>query len=260
MVKKLTKIETYLAQIEGQKTLLRQIDLSDYEIANLRQFNKVREIYSSNAIEGNTFTENETAILLETGIPIRDKTLKENLEIVNLAKALEYSDDLIKFDKSIDLTNLILNMHSIAMAGVLDDPLDVGRFRKVRNWIGGASISTSTPQAIWLHMKELENVYETKKNILHPILLACIISYRFVCIHPFVDGNGRVSRLLLNYILGKHGYLSVIIKPETKQDYYKALEDSNKEKGYLKCDSYIEYICSILLKRYRAEIENLSRD
>ncbi|MNL91034.1 Fic/DOC family protein [compost metagenome] len=260
MVRKATKIETYLAQIEEQRTLLSQIDLSDYEIANLRQFNKVKEIYSSNAIEGNTFTENETAILLETGMPIVGKVLKENLEIVNLSKAIDYSDDLITFDKSIDFNNLILNMHSIAMAGLLNDPSAVGRFIQVRNLLGGPSTDTNSSQAIWLYMKELENVYETKRDSLHPIFLACIISYRFVCIHPFVDGNDRVSRLLLNYILGKYGYLSVIINPDTKHDYYKALEDSNKEKGYFKCDSYIEYICSVLLKRYRDEVENLSRD
>lgn len=108
------------------------------------------------------------------------------------------------------------------------DVEESGEYKTKRNWIGGASIHTSPPNGVEKHMKNLMQWYNENKNKINPIVLATIFKYRFLCIHPFIDGNGRTSRIVKNYILNQNGYCGIIIDPKlNKLDYYKALEESH---------------------------------
>ncbi|WP_336765597.1 Fic family protein [Paenibacillus sp. USHLN196] len=184
--------------------------------------------YHSNAIEGNTFTYRETAFFLREGLTVKGKSLREHLEIVNHAEAIDYLQEVIK-DR--DLTErFIKDMHAILFQGVRDINFSPGDYKKEDNHVLTitGNIHQYTPAIhVSVEMEKLINWYNTQKITMHPIQLAAIFHHRLVAIHPFTDGNGRVSRLAMNLILMKNGFPPAIIRNENREEYYTALEQAD---------------------------------
>lgn len=176
--------------------------------------------YNSNAIEGNTLTLIETKVVLE-GITIGGKTLREHLEVVNHKDAILYIEEIIRNKESLTEWQ-IRNIHRLVLKGINDDY--AGRYRDKDVLISGVSHippkHTKIKEAMDLFMKE----YEERFLEMHPIERASRVHADFVLIHPFIDGNGRTARLLLNLELMKDGYPPIVIKNENKVDYYAQLE------------------------------------
>lgn len=140
--------------------------------------------------------------------------------------------------------DLIKHVHRIITAGTLDNVLDEGEYKRSRNWIG--NIETTSPSHVPIHMRKLLDYYNSEKDKLHPIVLAARFKYMFLKIHPFIDGNGRTSRWLFNYIMKLNGYTRVIIYPEDKEEYYKVLDKSTKDNT----DELAIFMCKCLLRQY----------
>lgn len=119
-----------------------------------------------------------------------------------------------------------------------------GNYKRERNWVG--NIETSAPSHVPIHTKKLLGWYGEEKDRIHPIVLASKFKYRFLKIHPFIDGNGRTSRWIFNYMMKNSGYVSVIIYPEDKEEYYKVLDKCFKDNT----TSFAIFMCKCLLKQY----------
>lgn len=245
-MKDLYSYSNLISQIDRKIKILTEAEVIEnkYEFHKLRDL--VKEVYSTNSIEGNSMDIMETKYILETGCTVSGKTIKEHMEIDNTAKAIKYADNCL--ENNLELTEeMIKNIHRILTNGVLDVE-ESGEYKTKRNWIGGASIHTSPPNSVEKHMNTLVKWYNENKENMNPIALATIFKYRFVCIHPFIDGNGRTSRIITNYILNQNGYCGIIIDPKlNKLDYYKALEESHiYAEDKFKCDPLIKFNCICL--------------
>lgn len=190
-------------------------------IKNLDEWYRVELTYTSNAIEGNTLSRVETALVVEKGITVEGKTIREHLEAVNHARAFEFIQRLAA-KKRRALTNAdILDIHRIILAGI--DDVNAGRYRNIPVRIAGSSVVMPNPRKVHDLMQSFGEWMSENSND-HPALFAAEAHYRLVSIHPFVDGNGRTARLLMNLILMKHGYPPAIIKKEERKRYLEALE------------------------------------
>jgi Fic family protein len=200
--------------------------------------------YDSAAIEGNTLSLQETSSLLFENRTPSTKSLREINEILNHKKAfdylLEYKDDLTK--------ELILKLHSFVVKDTLKPHLEnqIGIYRKVQVYIRGTTWMPPTPEEVPREISNLLNWYSRNKDILHPLVLASYFHVAFETIHPFVDGNGRTGRLLMNFILHK-GRLPMINIPNLKKTrYYDCLQEA-QIKGNL--EPIIKFLFELLKKQ-----------
>ena len=213
------------------KKILADIDKLKSEVDKFRQFDSYRiaqaleleYTYESNRIEGNTLTLKETDLVVNEGLTISGKSMREHLEAINHNEAVDYIKELIKKNVLISEREL-LSIHQLILKSI--DPENAGKYRNVQVMIKGSK--HSPPQA-FLVPKQMEDFfiwYNENKTLLHPVVLAAEVHERVVTIHPFIDGNGRTSRLLMNMILLKHGYVIANIKGdvESRMAYYNALE------------------------------------
>ncbi len=212
--------EKLLSRIIEKKQKLDSIrPLPGDSIKKLHEEMRLLHTYHSNAIEGNTLTLSETKLVLEEGITIGGKSLREHIETTNNAKAFDYIETIIgKKKKTIDHIT-IQKIHEIVTAGILEE---AGRYRTKNVRITGA---TKTPpdwsKVVNLMDEFIENIEKSEKN---PIETSAFLHHRFVEIHPFIDGNGRVARLLTNMYLIGLGYSPIVIKTEDRKKYYKHLK------------------------------------
>lgn len=179
--------------------------------------------YNSNAIEGNTLTLSEKKVVLE-GITIGGKTLKEHLEAINHKEAILYVEDIVKQNEDFSEWQ-IKNIHRLVLKGI--DDVNAGMYRKENLLISGA---THTPPDYFLvqeQMSDLLRWYHGEGQNLHVIERAALLHVKFAKIHPFVDGNGRTARLLLNLELMKNGYPPIVIRKEERINYYNALDKAH---------------------------------
>ena len=195
---------------------------------------KIDWTYNSNAIEGNTLTLQETAFFLQHGLTSKGRTLKEYLEAQNHAEAIDRMKDIIQQNRSIT-EGLIKELHALLLRGI--DFIWVGpKSNKVKKEIFQGKYKTKPNHVITLNGKihkyceplsvpeEMEKlVWFINNSGLHPVEVSALTHHKFVAVHPFDDGNGRVGRLLMNLILMKNGYLPVVIKNEKREEYYRAL-------------------------------------
>lgn len=183
--------------------------------------------YHTNAIEGNTFTYRETAFFLREGLTVKGKSLREHLEIINHAEAIDYLHEAIQ---QRDLTERIIkDFHAILFQGVRDIDFSPGDYKKMDNHV--LTISGNIHQyvpavQVPYEMERLIQWYNENSDM-HPVKLASLLHHKLTAIHPFTNGNGRVSRLAMNFVLLKHGYPPAIIRNEKRQDYYSALEQAD---------------------------------
>jgi len=197
--------------------------------------------YNSTAIEGNTLTLQETTRLLFQNIVPSGKSLREINETINHKKAfdyiLDYKEDITK--------EFILELHRLVVANTLKPELNsqIGRYRNVQVFIIGVLWFPPKPVEVHQKMASLLTWYTKNKKKLHPLILASYFHTEFEKIHPFVDGNERVGRLLMNFILHKKKYPMINIPNAIKYKYYEALEKA-QTKNNLK--PFVKFMIDLL--------------
>ena len=196
-------------------------------LKSLRNSINLEWTYNSNGIEGNTLTLRETQIVLE-GITVGGKTLREHLEAINHEKAIEYIEDLVKEKDPVTEWN-IKNIHQLVLKEI--DDKNAGKYRSENVAVMGATHTPPDHLIVPELMEKLILNYQ-KWNKYHPIIKAALIHGELVKIHPFIDGNGRTFRLVMNLSLMNSGYLPVIIKKENRLEYYNALDKAHTTGDY----------------------------
>lgn len=194
--------------------------LSPAIVKNLHEDLILRWTYHSNAIEGNTLTLLETKVVLE-GITVGGKALREHFEAINHRDAILYVEDIIKKNEPFSEWQ-IRNIHQLILKNIDDE--NAGRYRQQNVLISGAT--TNPPDYTLLNEKMAQFIdwYNTDAHKLHPLERAAKVHADFVGIHPFIDGNGRTSRLLMNLELLKAGYPPSVITVDNRLAYYEALD------------------------------------
>lgn len=176
--------------------------------------------HNSTAIEGNTLTLLETKVLLEDGISIGGKELREIYEVINHKKAYQYVKKCIAQKRQLD-ENIVKDIHSILMENIIIG----GKYRNQEVRISGAGHTSTSGNDMFAQIKNFYADLLWKSKELNPIDLAVWTHAEFVRIHPFIDGNGRTSRLIMNYQLMMSDFLPISIAKENRVEYYNALEE-----------------------------------
>ena len=206
-------------QLKKQFDSLKPFDVKQAE--NLKEFLDIELTYNSNAIEGSTLTYAETKLILNEGITIGDKKLREHLEVINHKEAIDYIETLIN-KKTHEIKECeILKIHSIILRGI--DTANAGRYRNAGVRIAHSKVILPNQMKVPELMTKFF-VWLQKSNNIHPVELASEAHYKFVSIHPFINGNGRTARLLMNLILLQKGYPLFTIKIEQRKKYLEVLE------------------------------------
>lgn len=223
---------------------INKLDLYQNIINELRPFegemlNQVKEFYrvgltwTSNALEGNSLTESETKVLIEDGLTVGGRPLKEMFEAVDHAKAYDYMFTLLG-NKEIDEKD-ILYLHKLFYQNIDED--SAGRFRNIPVFISGSNYPVTKVENITSEIDSLCKWIITERKNFHPVVFAALVHKKFVFIHPFKDGNGRVARLLMNTALIQDGYLPALIPPILRTEYISLLEKAHKDDK-----SFIDFI------------------
>ena len=193
-------------------------------LTSLRNYYRVGLTWSSNALEGNSLTESETKVIIEDGLTVQGRPLHDVYEALGHAEAYDYIH-AVAVDKDLSVAD-ILKLHELFYKRI--NPEQAGKFRRVKVFISGSRYPLPPPEKTAVLMDEfIRWLNENEKNI-HPVKLAAEVHKRFVFIHPFVDGNGRVARLLMNLILIRHGYPVAIIPPILRPEYITLLEAAHR--------------------------------
>lgn len=197
--------------------------LSKDALKQIHEYYKIGLTYSSNALDGNTLDLVETKVVLEDGLTINGKPLKDHLETIGHAAAF---DLLLELAKNKTFTeDDIKTLHSLFYSKI--DNKHAGCYREKQVIVTGADIDFPSPAELDDKMKALiKELYDLKQR-LHPVEYAAMVHALFVNVHPFIDGNGRVARLLMNLALLQAGYNITIIPPVVRADYIRALQSSN---------------------------------
>ncbi len=192
-------------------------DLPEATVKSYMQSFELEYTHNSTAIEGNTLTLLETKVVIEEGLSVGGKHLREIYEVINHNKAYQYikkciSEDLILSEE------IIKNIHNILMENIIPG----GIYRNVDVYISGAEHTPPSPTEMY---QQIKNFYFDllEKKFANEIELAAWTHAEFVRIHPFVDGNGRTARLIMNYQLMKKGFLPISIKKESRLEYFNTL-------------------------------------
>jgi Fic family protein len=211
-----------LEQLDDLKKCLDSFrPLNPAQIKNLQEAWDVEYTYESNRIEGNTLTLQETSLVINEGITIGGKRLNEHLEAINHKDAIAYIRELAS--GQMKLNEYTLNsIHALILKGI--DQGNAGKYRSVPVTISGAKHVPPQPFLILTLMEDLFRFHDIEKDRMHPVLLAAEMHVRLVTIHPWIDGNGRTSRLLMNLILLQYGYPIANIAADQRITYYNALE------------------------------------
>ena len=230
------------------KELLKEIDKLQAEINKYRPLDKklieqqkeyfrVGLTYTSNALEGNSLTETETKIVIEEGITIGGKPLKDHFEAIGHSEAF---DCIYKLAKGKTITERdIKELHRLFYYRI--DKENAGEYRKIKAYITGSKFPLPSPEEIPGLTKKFIAQIKSQRSKKHPVELAASAHKELVFIHPFVDGNGRVGRLLMNLILLQEGFSITLIPPVVRPAYLQALE-----KAHTRDNDFIELIARMV--------------
>jgi Fic family protein len=224
-----TLLETRLQQVDTLKIRLQQArPLHSDALNKIKSAFEMEYTFESNRIEGNTLTLQETALIVNEGITIGGKSMREHLEAINHAQAVEYIKETATAGMNIT-ERTIKEIHALILHGINRE--QAGQYRNVPVMIVGSRHTPPQPYLIAPQMEQFIRHYSSlrNKNTHHPVLIAAFLHDELVKIHPFIDGNGRTSRLLMNLYLLSEGYTITTLKGdnEAKQAYYAALEQSH---------------------------------
>ena len=204
-------------------------------VQKLREKFQIEMTYNSNAIEGNSLTLRETFLVINEGLTVKGKPLKDHLEAKDHHAALEYLYDLIEKNKRHTVSEMLIrNLHQIIVQET--DKEWAGRYRNANVIIGGARHTPPDALQVSQKMRDLISWLNSEKNKTDVIELAALLHHKLVHIHPFFDGNGRTSRLAMNLLLMQAGYPLVVILKNDRKKYYDVLSkaDDNKYEPLVK--------------------------
>lgn len=216
------KIDILKKTLDSYRPLLPEI------VTNLHEDLVLRWTYHSNAIEGNTLTLKETKVALE-GITVGGKTIREHFEAINHREAIYFVEDLVKRNEPLSEWQ-VKSTHQLILKNI--DDAHAGVYRRTNVIIAGADHLPPDALHVESEMHAFINWYREKAPALHPIERAARVHADFVKIHPFTDGNGRTSRLLMNLELMKDGYPPVVFPVERRLEYYEALDAAHTKQDY----------------------------
>lgn len=242
----LTKVDTLKAALDAARPL------PSHTVASLREKLALEWTYHSNAIEGNTLTLRETKVVLE-GITVGGKTLREHFEVTNHRDAIFYVEEIVAGNEALTQWQ-IKNIHSLVLKGIDDG--ERGQYRRENVVITGAS---TTPPG-FLHLAdEMRCLVEWHQHaaISHPVMRAAELHTRFVKIHPFIDGNGRTGRLIMNLELMKAGYPPAVIRKEDRLAYYDALDVACVDGAY---DDITQLVAEAVVRSLSVYLDLLAPD
>lgn len=220
MMKQFKRVDDLKAQVDVLRPL------PEHTVKSLHEALVLEWTYHSNAIEGNTLTLMETKVVLD-GITIGGKSMREHFEAINHREAIFYVEGLLK-DEEVLGEPQIKSLHQLVLKNI--DDQNAGAYRQQNVVISGASHTPVDHLHVPAAMKDLLVCCQSFSG--HPVERAARLHADFVKIHPFVDGNGRTGRLLLNLELMRSGYLPVIIKAENRLAYYQALDAAGAKQNY----------------------------
>lgn len=243
--KKYHGLEYDFSQIDSLKEAIDQHRPFSKRLAeSLHEKLIVEWTYNSNAIEGNTLTMSETKVVLE-GITIGGKSIVEHLETINHREAILFVEDLVSNKELLTEWN-IKNINALILKEI--DNLNAGKYRTENVVISGAKHLPPKHYEISHLMQKLIAEYQKEWQNYHPVVRATLLHGEFVKIHPFVDGNGRTSRLLLNFELMKNGYNPIIIKNDNRAKYYEVLDLAHTTMNY---SPFIKLVSELLIESER---------
>jgi Fic family protein len=215
-------MENRLKQLADKKAKLDEYrPLPPDLVKNLDEWFRVELTYTSNAIEGNTLSRQETALVVEKGITVDGKSLNEHLEAINHAEALDYIKTLATSKRAEITERDLLNLHRLILQKI--DDSNAGKYRNVAVRIAGSTVQLPNAYKVpelmsefaeWLNQSPLDNAVKTGADA----------HFKLVSIHPFTDGNGRTARLLMNLLLMQEGYPPALIRKEDRRVYINAIE------------------------------------
>lgn len=238
----LKKREQYL----HGRTFIPELTLQSFE-----QAFEIEYTHNSTAIEGNTLTLMETKLVLEDGISVGGKNLREIYEAVNHNKAYHYVKDCIAKGSLLD-EKTVKDIHALLMQNIIIG----GIYRNVDVYISGVQHTPPSPNEMYRQIKDFYSDLEWKSKELNAIELAAWTHVEFVRILPFPDGNGRTSRLIMNYQLMANGFPTISINKENRLEYFNTLEAYAVEGNFTKFAQMIEELTEKQLDRYIGMIEN----
>lgn len=239
---------TIFAHVDALKSqLAKRRPLTQGELKRLQDEFLVEFTYNSNAIEGNTLTLRETALVLE-GVTVDKKPLKDHLEAVGHRDAFLYVQQLVT-DKVLISEKVIRAIHSLVL---MDRPDDKGVYRRIPVTIMGAYHEPPQPYLVLVQMEQL--IAGQKENKRHSIENAALFHLDFEGIHPFIDGNGRTGRLLLNLMLMQQGYPPIDVKFSDRKRYYSCFDSYYRDKN---ATPMVEMVSEYLEERLARYLEIL---
>ena len=220
---------------ELHKEIVSYRPLKKQELHELKEYYRIGLTYTSNALEGNSLTETETKIVLEEGITIGGKLIKDHLEAIGHSDSY---DLLYKFAKHPTIHEKdILALHKLFYIRI--DPKVAGKYRKEQVFITGTEYTPPPSSNVPRLMKEfIQEIPDLEKNY-HPVEYAALLHLRLVTIHPFVDGNGRCGRLLMNLALLQKGHVLTIIPPVVRRDYIETIKKAQVAKEFAEFINFI---------------------
>lgn len=246
------KIKTKLAQIdEISKAWQTAKPLDALQLEKMQGYFHTAYTYESNRIEGNTLTLQETHLVINEGITIGGKSMQEHLEAVNHQQAIHFIKDLVQDQMRLN-SHVLKQIHQLILKGIQDQ--HAGQYRSVPVLISGSKHVPPAPYLIDKLMEDYFLFYEQNLGRLHPVILAAEMHERLVTVHPFIDGNGRTARLVMNLILWQNGFTTVNIKggKKSRLAYYNALE---KVQVHHDATDFQELIADYALASLKAHLE-----
>jgi len=214
MDEKLNRLQLKKNRLDKHKPFPKEL------VKNLNEWFRIELTYTSNAIEGNTLTRQETALVVEEGLTVEGKSLVEHQEAINHAQALDFIQSLVVKNRHDLIIKDILDIHTIILNKI--DDVNKGRFRNVAVRLKGSE--TILPNALKVPELMEEFISWLVSVSENPVKIAVDAHYKLVSIHPFIDGNGRTARILMNLLLMQEGYPPAVIRKEDRNAYIKSLE------------------------------------
>jgi Fic family protein len=217
-----------LNKVDHNQALLNQKRPFDEPVlGELRRYYRIGLTWSSNGLEGSSLTESETKVLLEDGLTVGGKPLRDSLEAVGHAEAYDAMFSLIR-TRAITEKD-ICKLHELFYARVRAEA--AGVYRSHECVVTGSNYPVAKPGDIASEMRKLGQWIDSGRSGMHPVEFAALLHKRFVFIHPFEDGNGRVARLIMNLALLQDGYMLAVIPPVLRQEYIASLERAHEDDG-----------------------------
>jgi Fic family protein len=221
------QLTALLDRIDKTKALInKRRPLASEEVRELDAYFRVGMTYSSNALEGNSLDLTETKILLEDGITVGGKPIRDCYEAIGHARAYDFMLEAARSDPFMFLEDTVLQLHKLFYMGI--DPDKAGVYRDHQVFITGTEYLPPAAEEIPALMKVMVESLTEKWDSLHPVILSAFAHQRLVDIHPFTDGNGRSARLLMNLILINRGYQIATIPPILRREYINSIEKSRR--------------------------------